>query len=116
MTPIGGAKRAALAMMVELLSAALTRSHFGFEASSFFDVKGQPPGVGQLFLMFDIQTFGGDAVLKRIEALCQAIEAHPGARLPGARRFANRKKIAESGIVVPDPLYQELLRRANATG
>ena len=116
MVPIGGAKGAALAMMVELLSAALTRSHFGFEASSFFDAKGQPPGIGQLFLMFDIQTFGGDAVLERIEVLCHAIEADPGARLPGARRFADRKRIAESGIAVPDQLYQELLRRASATG
>jgi (2R)-3-sulfolactate dehydrogenase (NADP+) len=116
MVPIGGAKGAALAMMVELLSAALTRSHFGFEASSFFDAKGQPPGIGQLFLLFDIQTFGGDAVLERIRALCRAIERDPGARLPGARRFTDRKKIAESGIAVPDPLYQELLRRANATG
>lgn len=115
MVPIGGAKGAALALMVELLSAALTRSHFGFEASSFFDAKGGPPGIGQLFLMFDIQTFGGDAVIERIETLCQAIEADPGARLPGARRFAIRKKILESGIDVHDSLYQELLRRANAT-
>ena len=116
MVPIGGAKGAALALMVELLSAALTRSHFGFEASSFFDAKGEPPGIGQLFLMFDIQTFGGDAVLERIETLCQAIDEDPGARLPGARRFTNRKRIAESGIAVPDPLYQELLKRANAAG
>jgi (2R)-3-sulfolactate dehydrogenase (NADP+) len=115
MLPIGGAKGAALALMVELLSAALTRSHFGFEASSFFDAKGGPPGIGQLFLMFDIPTFGGDAVLNRIEALCLAIEADPGTRLPGARRFKIREKIAESGIAVPDSLYQELLNRANAT-
>jgi (2R)-3-sulfolactate dehydrogenase (NADP+) len=114
MMPIGGAKGAALALMVELLAAALTRSHFGFEASSFFDAGGPPPGIGQLFLMFDIQTFGGDAVLDRIETLCQAIEEDPGARLPGTRRFADRKRIAESGIAVPDPLYQELVRRANS--
>ena len=114
MAPIGGAKGAALALIVELLSAALTRSHFGFEASSFFDAKGEPPGIGQLFLLFDIQTFGGDAVLERIETLCEAIEAEPGARLPGTRRSAVRKTIAESGIEVPDSLYQELTRRANA--
>jgi (2R)-3-sulfolactate dehydrogenase (NADP+) len=114
MVPIGGAKGAALALMVELLSAALTRSHFGFEASSFFDAKGGPPGIGQLFLIFDIQAFGGDAVLERIETLCQAIESESGARLPGTRRFAIRKKNAECGIEVPDALYQELLRRGHA--
>jgi (2R)-3-sulfolactate dehydrogenase (NADP+) len=112
MAPLGGAKGAALALMVELLSAALTRSHFGFEASSFFDDRGQPPGIGQLFLLFDIKTFGGDAVLERIETLCQAIESEPGARLPGARRFEIRKKSAEAGIAVPDKLYEELLNRA----
>jgi len=115
MVPIGGAKGAALALMVELLSAALMRSRFGFEASSFFDAQGQPPGIGQLILMFDIRTFGGDAVLERVEALRQAIEEDLGARLPGAWRFTIRKKIAESGISVPDSLYQELLRRANRT-
>ncbi len=115
MVPIGGAKGAALALMVELLSAALTRSHFGFEASSFFDAKGQPPGIGQLFLAFDIERFGGDSVLDRIDTLCQAIESDPGARLPGARRFADRKRISKSGIAVPDPLYEEMQRRATAT-
>ena len=114
MTPIGGAKGAALALMVEVLSAALTRSHFGFESSSFFDDKGKPPGIGQLFLLFDIKTFGGDAVLERVETLCEAIEGDSGARLPGSRRFAVRKKIMESGIDVPDELYEELLRRADA--
>ena len=113
MLPIGGAKGAALALMVELLSAALTRSHFGFEASSFFDAEGDAPSIGQLFLLFDIQTFGGKAVLERIETLCQAIEEDAGARLPGSRRFANRGKIAEAGIALPDDLYEELQRRAN---
>ncbi|MBZ5661371.1 MAG: Ldh family oxidoreductase [Acidobacteriia bacterium] len=115
MVPIGGAKGAALALMVELLTAALTRSHFGFEASSFFDAEGGPPSIGQLFLMFDIQTFGGEAVLERIETLCRAIEEDAGTRLPGVRRFAVRRRIAESGIDVPDLLYQELLRRASMT-
>lgn len=116
MVPIGGAKGAALALIVELLSAALTRSHFGFEASSFFDAEGEPPSIGQLFLMFDIRTFGGDTVLDRIETLCRAIEEDHGARLPGARRYAIRKKNVECGIAVPDPLYQELLKRAAEHG
>jgi (2R)-3-sulfolactate dehydrogenase (NADP+) len=114
MAAIGGAKGAALALMVEVLSAGLTRSQFGFESSSFFDDKGKPPGIGQLFLLFDMKAFGGEAVQERIETLCEAIEADSGARLPGVRRFAIRKKIMESGIAVPEELYQELLRRADA--
>ena len=51
--PIGGAKGAALALMVEVLAVALTGARFGFEASSFFDAEGAPPGVGQLLVAID---------------------------------------------------------------
>ena len=57
--PIGGAKGAALALMVEVLAVALTGASFGFEASSFFDAEGQPPGVGQLLIAIDPGAFGG---------------------------------------------------------
>ena len=40
MLPLGGAKGAALALMVEILSAALTGSNLASEASSFFSAEG----------------------------------------------------------------------------
>ena len=113
MIPIGGAKGAALALMVELLAAALTQSRFGFEASSFFDDAGQAPGVGQLFLLFDLQTFGGQRIQERIEALCTTIETDSGARLPGTRRIGSREKTAVSGITVPRKLFEDLQKRAS---
>ena len=51
--PIGGAKGAALALMVEVLAVALTGAAFSSEASSFFDAEGPPPGVGQLLIAID---------------------------------------------------------------
>ena len=57
--PIGGAKGAALALMVEVLAVALTGARFGFEASSFFDADGPPPGVGQFLIAIDPAAFGG---------------------------------------------------------
>lgn len=42
MAPLGGAKGAALAMMVEILSAGLIGANYAFEASSLFDDKGRP--------------------------------------------------------------------------
>ena len=45
LTPIGGAKGAALALMVELMAAALTGANLAFQASSFFDADGTPPGI-----------------------------------------------------------------------
>ena len=53
MVPLGDAKGAALAFMVEVLGAALVGAHFAFEASSFLDDKGGPPRTGQLILAID---------------------------------------------------------------
>ncbi|HZB92241.1 MAG TPA: Ldh family oxidoreductase [Stellaceae bacterium] len=116
MAPIGGAKGAALALIVELLAAALTRSHFGYEASSFFDAEGPPPRVGQFFLLLDPVPFGGDAVLARVEALLSAMLAEEGVRLPGARRQESRARLARDGIALPAALLRELECRAEADG
>jgi (2R)-3-sulfolactate dehydrogenase (NADP+) len=99
--PIGGAKGSALALMVEVLAVALTGAKFAFEASSFFDDKGGPPGVGQLALAIDPAAFGGgDRFLDRVGDLVARIEAEPGARLPGARRLAEREQAMRDGVHV----------------
>ena len=69
MLPLGDAKGTALALMVELLAAGLTGSHFAAEASSFLDAKGPPPGTGQLIIAFDPQALGGPEVLGRFAVL-----------------------------------------------
>ena len=112
--PIGGAKGAALALMVEILAAGLTGSRFGFEASSFFDAEGPPPRTGQLFLALDPVALAGPSFRDRIEALCAAMLADPAVRLPGERRLASRARLARDGIAVPAKLLAELRRRAAA--
>jgi (2R)-3-sulfolactate dehydrogenase (NADP+) len=114
MLPMGEAKGAALVMMVEILAAALTGSHFGHEASSFFDSAGGPPRVGQFFLLVDPARFGGDGFGARVEELCAAILAQPGTRIPGGRRLELRARAEREGIDVPDALHAELVRRAGA--
>ena len=112
MLPIGDAKGYALILMVEILAAALTGAHFGFEASSFFDAKGPPPRVGQFFVLIDPRRFAGDGFAGRVERLCATILAEAGTRLPGDRRLELRARAAKDGIAVPDALYAELLRRS----
>jgi (2R)-3-sulfolactate dehydrogenase (NADP+) len=115
LAPMGGAKGAALALMVELLAAALTGAKFANEATSFFDGDGTPPGVGQLFLAISPDAFAGrQRVLERIETLAGAIENDGGARLPGTRRLANRAKAAQNGIAVDAATMQTLQRLAEA--
>ena len=111
MIPMGDAKGAALVLMVELLAVALTGSRFGYEASSFFDAKGPPPHVGQLFLAFDPAGFAADAAA-RAEILFAAMAAQPGTRLPGDRRFKLREKAKRDGVEVADGLLAEIEKRA----
>jgi (2R)-3-sulfolactate dehydrogenase (NADP+) len=106
--PIGGAKGAALALMVEVLAVALTGAHFGFEASSFFDAEGPPPGVGQLIVAIDPGAFTGrELFLDRIAALAAMIEADSGARLPGSRRLTLRAQAQRDGVAVDAALLAE---------
>ena len=112
MVAMGDAKGTALVLMVELLSAALSAAHFGYEASSFFDAKGGPPRVGQFFLVLDPARFAGEMFASRVGDLVAAILAQPGARLPGDRRLAARAKAREQGIAISDDLHADLVRRS----
>jgi (2R)-3-sulfolactate dehydrogenase (NADP+) len=107
--PIGGAKGAALALMVEVLSAALMGASLAFEASSFLDAEGPPPAVGQLLIAIDPGGFGGtDVVLDRIDALAAMIEDDTGARLPGTKRLTLRDKAGREGVTVDAKLLAEV--------
>ena len=108
LTPLGGAKGAALAFMVEVMAVALTGANYAFEATSFFDDKGAPPGVGQFLLAIDPAAFGGaDAFLDRFAVLADAIEGDEGARLPGTRRLALRAAAARDGVKVDSALLEQ---------
>lgn len=107
MVAMGDAKGAALALVVEILSAGLTGANFATEATSFFDAEGAPPGTGQLILAFDPRAFGGDGFASRMAALAEMIEAQDGARLPGRRRIANREKARQEGLVLPAAMLEK---------
>ena len=113
--PAGGAKGAALALMVETLAVALTGANFAFEASSFLDASGPPPGAGQLLIAIDPGAFAGaDVFASRFSALAEAIEADEGARLPGTRRLALRAKAEASGVTVDAKLLADVEQLAAA--
>jgi len=114
MIPMGDAKGAALALMVEILSASLIGANHAFEASSFFTADGPPPGVGQFILAIDPGPLSGGSFAARLEVLIAALEDQDGARLPGERRFALRAAAARDGIAVPRVLLTEI--RALAGG
>jgi len=108
MLPFGDAKGTALALVVELLAAGLTGANFAGEASSFLDAKGEPPGTGQILIVFDPGAFAGVGAPSRFADLAAAIESQPGARLPGARRLAARRKAERQGLAIEDALLAEI--------
>ena len=113
MLPLGGAKGAMLALVVELLVTALTGAAMGFEASSFFVDEGNRPRIGQAFLVIDPEALAGrETYLARIEALIAEMSSDPGVRLPGDRRRALVAKAAESGVDVPEALLAQLRQLA----
>ena len=97
MVPMADAKGAALALMIEVLAAALTGSAFADEASSFFEAEGTPPNTGQVMLAIDPGLVTGD-MAERLAGFAARIEAD-GGRLPGSSRVV-RRGMAVSGFTV----------------
>ncbi|MEL6477817.1 MAG: Ldh family oxidoreductase [Pseudomonadota bacterium] len=107
MLPLGDAKGAVLALMVELIAAALTGSNFGFEATSFFEADGAAPGTGQVLMAIDPGGLGAQG-LARIGVLAAAIEGQADARLPGRRRQQMRARLSAEGIPIDAALLREI--------
>jgi (2R)-3-sulfolactate dehydrogenase (NADP+) len=107
MVPMGDAKGAALALMVEVLAAALTGSHLASEASSFLDAEGPPPETGQSLIVIDPLSLGHAHFAGAMTRLATAIASQPGARLPGQRRFALRAEAQSKGLEIAAPLIAQ---------
>ena len=113
MLPMGGAKGAMLALVVEITVTVLTGAAFGVEASSFFVDEGNRPRLGQAFLCVDPDALAGRSIyLARIEALIAAMTADPGVRLPGYRRNALAARARSEGVTIPAALHEQWQRLA----
>jgi (2R)-3-sulfolactate dehydrogenase (NADP+) len=109
--PVGGYKGFGLALMVDILAAGLTGSHWSFEASSFGDCEGGPPRTGQMIIALDSTLFGGDDFSARLEEMLGAAKETPQVRLPGDRRLEARKRHA-GGIEIPSTVVATVERYA----
>ncbi|MEM8792756.1 MAG: Ldh family oxidoreductase [Pseudomonadota bacterium] len=107
MLPVGDAKGAMLALMVEIIAAALTGSNFGFEATSFFDAEGSAPGTGQVIIAIDPGGLGAQG-LARIGVMAAAVQGQASARLPGRRRQQLRATRILNGIDIDENLYEKI--------
>jgi (2R)-3-sulfolactate dehydrogenase (NADP+) len=109
MLPFGGAKGAMLALMVELLSAALTGAQFGAEAGTFLTAEGPKSRVGHMFWLVDPDALAGaQMVQQRIETFIELMLADPDVRLPGYRRHDIAAASESHGIRLNKRFFEEL--------
>lgn len=107
--PFGGHKGNSLALMVEILSAALTGGYFSGE----FDWSGhkgaQTPFTGQFFIVIDPQRGGNTMFARRVAEICDLVLDAGQDRLPGERRHLIRAKAANEGIPLSAKNYDMLM-------
>lgn len=108
MLPAGGQKGFGIGLMVEILAAALSGSNLSRDASPFSGTAGGPPGTGQCFIALDPSGFSGAIFDQSLRRLAASITDQPGARLPGARRKANRDRIEAEGVFADSALLARI--------
>ncbi len=100
MAPSGGYKGVGVALLTEVMAAALTGATLGIDASPFSGPVGGPPKTGQFFIAIDPGATSGGGFAANIAALANAIHAQDGAHLPGDGRSAKRAHAATEGVAV----------------
>ncbi|WP_018665413.1 Ldh family oxidoreductase [Heyndrickxia acidiproducens] len=115
--PMGGAKGAALALAVEILSGVLTGAAFGPHVKSIYDEhESGYANVGHFFILMDIEKFMSlKQFLTMMQRLLEEMKAVPKStasqeiRYPGERKFKERKHRLAAGIPLPANVEEELI-------
>lgn len=100
MAPSGGYKGVGVALLVEIMAAALTGATLGIHASPFSGTAGGPPKTGQFFLAIDPMATSEGNFANRISDLVSAVSVQEGARLPGNGRGSKRMAARMNGVAV----------------
>jgi len=109
--PMGGHKGFGLALMMELLTAALAGGPFGHEIAAG-DATGLDPGATKLFVAIDPAAFGApDLFAYRVDAMLddlRASDALHGPQAPGDRGWRVRDEYDRDGIPIHPAVVAQL--------
>ncbi|MCM3763871.1 Ldh family oxidoreductase [Neobacillus niacini] len=116
--PLGGAKGAALALAVEILTGILTGAAFGPYVKNIYDeAESGGANVGHFFLLLDIEKFMHlSTFFESLEHLLTEMKEVPKApgtteiRYPGERRKRDREQRRSAGIDLSSSIEEELIR------
>ena len=113
----GGHKGASIAMMIEIMAAALTGGLFSHEVDWSGHPGAQTPCTGECLILIDPARGGSAAAFAaRVEQLVAALHASGQERMPGERRFAARERAGSAGIRVDAAMVARLEAMAGAGG
>ncbi len=112
--PFGGHKGSSIAMMIEIMGAALAGGDYSFEIDwSAYPGAATPHG-GQTYILIDPRRGAVNSFADRLEVLIGEIHDAGQSRLPGDRRYENRRNSLARGIAVDEAALEEI--RALAGG
>ncbi|KIC15652.1 MULTISPECIES: Ldh family oxidoreductase [unclassified Leisingera] len=100
MAPSGGYKGVGVALLTEIMAAALTGATLGINASPFSGTAGGPPKTGQMFIAIDPGATANDAFGAGMAGIVEAVRSQDGAHLPGDGRRAKRLQARQDGVAV----------------
>ncbi|KIC18889.1 Ldh family oxidoreductase [Leisingera sp. ANG-Vp] len=108
MAPSGGYKGVGVALLTEILAAALTGATLGINASPFSGTAGGPPKTGQMFIAIDPSATSNDAFGAGMAGIVEAVRGQSGAHLPGDGRRAKRVLARQEGVAVNVATLQKI--------
>lgn len=100
MAPSGGYKGVGVALLTEIMAAALTGATLGINASPFSGTAGGPPKTGQMFIAIDPAATSNDGFRTGMAGIVEAVRGQEGAHLPGDGRRAKRLQARKDGVAV----------------
>ena len=100
MAPSGGYKGVGIALLTEIMAAALSGATLGSQASPFSGTVGGPPKTGQFFIAIDPGPTSDNAFASRLKDLVKSIRDQENAHLPGDGRGRKRALAQTQGVPV----------------
>jgi delta1-piperideine-2-carboxylate reductase len=110
----GGYKGSSIGMMMEIMAAGLAGGRFSYEVDFSQHPGAATPNTAQTYIVIDPGRGAVTDFTARIEALIAEIHDAGQERLPGDRRYANRREAVANGIPLTDEEYAMVRRYAEA--
>ena len=106
--PFAKHKGAAIALMVEILAAALTGGSLAVKDRPDTEPRSASKDCGQLLIVLDPDLVRGEDFTERLRPLLNVLADNSAARIPGDGRLARRAQALASGVEVDGSLLVEI--------